>query len=521
MSDAFLCAVDVGTGSARAGIFDRAGRLYGRAEHPIFVHQPLPDHAEHDSEDIWRAVCHAVRGALAKADVDGAAVKGIGFDATCSLVVRGEGGRPLGISTTDEQHWDTISWFDHRALAEADECTATGHEVLTYIGGVMSPEMETPKLMWLKRHRPGAWEQARHFFDLADFLTWKASASEARSQNTLTAKWTHLPHAGGWRRDFFETLGVGDLLERGGLPYTVTPVGARVGNLTETAATELGLTTDCAVASGLIDAFAGMLGVVGAHAGGEADRHLALIAGTSSCVMAFSNEPKFVPSIWGPYFGAALPECWLTEGGQSATGALLDHVIRWHAKGGEPTPARHGEIVGRVQALRAADPTFGHDLHVLPDFHGNRSPLAEPHARGVISGLSLDSSFDSLCKLYWRTCVGIALGVRHILDHMNEHGYRLDKLHVTGGHTKNPLLMELYADATGATVVESETEDAVLLGSAMLAASAAGWHPDLATACRAMHQKERVRKPDAAKSYERDYRIFLAMHRHQREILGL
>ena len=81
--------------------------------------------------------------------------------------------------------------------------------------------------------------------------------------------------------------------------------------------------------------------------------------------------------------------------------------------------------------------------------------------------------------------------------------------------------MELYADATGATVVESETEDAVLLGSAMLAASAAGWHPDLATACRAMHRNERVRKPDAWKGYERDYKIFLAMHRHQREILGL
>ena len=91
--------------------------------------------------------------------------------------------------------------------------------------------------------------------------------------------------------------------------------------------------------------------------------------------------------------------------------------------------AHHG--AARRRCLR-----FGGDLHVLPDFHGNRSPLAEPHARGVISGLTLDTSFDSLCRLYWRTCVGIALGVRHILDHMNENGYRIDKLHVTGGHTQ-------------------------------------------------------------------------------------
>ena len=421
------------------------------------------------------------------------------------------------------RNWDTISWFDHRALAEADACTATRHDVLSYVGGVMSPEMETPKLMWLKRRRQSAWRAARHFFDLADFLTWQATGSDARSQCTLTAKWTYLAHDGGWRPDFFAQVGLDDMLERGGLPDTATPVGASVGCLTPEAAEALGLSTSCQVSSGLIDAYAGMLGVVGGHAGDQVDRHLALIAGTSSCVMAFSNEARFVPSVWGPYFGAGLPDYWLSEGGQSATGALLDHIIRWHAKGGEPNGERHGSIIARIRELRGANPAFGDDLHVLPDFHGNRSPLAEPHARGVISGLTLDASFDSLCKLYWRTCVAIALGVRHILDHMNDNGYRIDRLHVTGGHTRNPLLMELYGDATGAVVVESETEDAVLLGSAMIAASACGWHASLADACKAMHQEERIRRPDESKraAYDRDYQIFLAMHRHQRELLEM
>ena len=105
-------------------------------------------------------------------------------------------------------------------------------------------------------------------------------------------------------------------------------------------------------------------------------------------------------------------------------------------------------------------------LHVLPDFHGNRSPLADPHALGVISGLTLDASFDSLCRLYWRTCVAIALGVRHILETLNASGFVIDTLHVTGGHTKNPLLMELYADAIGCTVVEPLADEAVLTGTA-------------------------------------------------------
>ena len=115
-------------------------------------------------------------------------------------------------------NWDTISWFDHRALAEADACTATRHDVLSYVGGVMSPEMETPKLMWLKRRRQSAWRAARHFFDLADFLTWQATGSDARSQCTLTAKWTYLAHDGGWRPDFFAQVGLDDMLDEVGCP---------------------------------------------------------------------------------------------------------------------------------------------------------------------------------------------------------------------------------------------------------------------------------------------------------------
>src|SRR5690606_33054476 len=159
-------------------------------------------------------------------------------------------------------------------------------------------------------------------------------------------------------------------------------------------------------------------------------------------------------------------------------------------------------------------------LHVLPDFHGNRSPLADPNALGVISGLTLDSDFDSLCRLYWRACVGITLGVRHILEALNTRGYAIDTLHVTGGHTKNPVLMELYADATGCTVVVPSTKDATLLGMGMVAATAAGLYPSLDAACAAMQQGGRERGPDPAAQaqFSKDYRIFLEMHRHRQAI---
>ncbi len=134
-----VMSVDVGTGSARAGVFDQNGRLLGRAEQPILMQRPLADHAEHDSEDIWQAVAAAAKAARAEAGIAPQSVVGISFDATCSLVALDRDGRPVSVSTTGEDRWNTIVWMDHRAIAEAEECTASGHAVLDQVGGVMSP----------------------------------------------------------------------------------------------------------------------------------------------------------------------------------------------------------------------------------------------------------------------------------------------------------------------------------------------------------------------------------------------
>lgn len=520
----FVVAVDVGTGSARAGIFDREGRLLARADLPIAMNRPEENHAEHDSEDIWRAVCGAVRAAKDKAGIAAESVAAIGFDATCSLVVRDRQGKPLSVNRKGEARWDTIVWLDHRALAEADFCTASGHPVLDFSGRVMSPEMEMPKLMWLKRNLPDHWQKAGFFFDLADYLSWRATGSAARSRCTLTAKWNYLAHERrGWQTDYLEKIGLGDLIERGGLPEETLPIGSSVGHLSAAAATDLGLDEGCQVAPGMIDAYAGALGVVGGFVGKPEtlERQLALIAGTSSCIVAFSKDMKPGFGMWGPYYEAVLPGAWLIEGGQSATGALLDHIVRLHGGGLEPTAETHGRIITRVQELRAEQGVaFAERLHVLPDFHGNRSPLADPHGLGVISGLPLDSSFDALCRLYWRTCVAIALGIRHILEMMRVVGYQLDTLHVTGGHVRNALLMELYCDVTGCRVVAPQTPDAVLLGTAMAAAVAGGMHEDLAAAGAAMASDGHERLPNASARgiYDRDYRRFLALYRHRDEL---
>ncbi|MDH3661892.1 MAG: FGGY-family carbohydrate kinase [Alphaproteobacteria bacterium] len=522
MAGQAVMAVDVGTGSARTGLFDPVGRLLGRVERPIVMQRPLADHAEHDSEDIWRAVGSAARAALAEAGIGADDVVGISFDATCSLVALDREGRQVSVSTTGEDCWNTIVWMDHRAIAEAEECTASGHAVLSSVGGVMSPEMEIPKLMWLKRHRPEHWQRYGRLLDLADFLTFRASGSNQRSCCTLTCKWTYLAHEQpGWQADFLSQMGLDDLFEKAALPGEAAAVGASLGNLTVSAAADLGLTTACEVGVGLIDAHAGALAALGPYLGESAsglDRHIGLIAGTSTCHMALSSEPRAVPGVWGPYFGAVTPDLWLNEGGQSATGALLDHILAWHGQGRSHGDGGHDAVLARIAELCAIEGDgFADRLHVLPDFHGNRSPLADPHAVGVISGLTLDSSFDSLARLYYRTAVGIALGTRHILEALNAKGYAIDHLHVAGGHTKNPLLMALYADTTGCKVIAPAEEDVVLLGTAIVAARAAGLYPDLGSAAAAMASTGDIIEPNASRraAFDRDYRIFLTMHRQR------
>ena len=519
-----IVAVDVGTSSARAAIFNSKGQLLARNEHPIRLWREGPDVAEHDSEDIWRAVCAAVRDVVDASGGNPQGVAAIGFDATCSLVIRDASGQPVTVSQTGEPSRDTIVWLDHRAHREADECTASGHAVLAHAGGTMSPEMQIPKLMWLKKHLNQSWSRMAHAFDLADFLTWKATGSTERSQCTLTCKWTYRPHErNGWSPDFLHTVGLDDLITKAGLPAKAAPVGSCIGTLTKQAASELGLTEGCKVSAGLIDAYGGALGALGAHASDASvvENHMALIAGTSSCVMTLSPQMRFIEGVWGPYLGVGIPGLWMNEGGQSATGALLDHIIRVHSAGREPSVAMHASIIKRIAELRAAEgDDLARRLHILPDFHGNRSPLADPHALGVVSGLAIDSSFDGLCRLYWRTAVSIALGVRHILETLKENGQSVSMLHVTGGHVRNPLLMELYADATGCAVSEPNAEDATLLGTAMTAAAAAGLYNSVEEACAAMDQgaTKRNPNPDAAARFETDYRAFLAMHRHRAEI---
>lgn len=510
MTDYFI-GVDVGTASGRAGVFDRSGALVTVAKHDIALHKESGGIVEQSSTQIWKAVCQATHDAVREARIDPHQVKGLGFDATCSMVVRGRDGAPLPVGNRLHSERDVIVWMDHRAIAQAARINAGEHAVLKYVGGAISPEMQTPKLLWLKENRPETYQAAGHFLDLTDFLGWMATDSLARSSCTVTCKWTYLAHEGRWDAAYFRAIGLGDIADDGFLRIgqKIVPPGTALGaGLTKKAAAQMGLVAGTAVAAGLIDAHAGGIGTVGASGGAEGPTDcLGYVFGTSSCTMTTTRDPAFVPGVWGPYFSAMVPGFWLSEGGQSAAGAAIDQLVSLHPAWAEAR--QQAQAKGQAlpvwladQALAASETAasavlLARDLHVVPEFLGNRAPFADPHARAVIMGQGMDTDITSLVALYVAGICGLGYGLRQIIATQAAHGAPVASIAISGGAGQHSLIRQLLADATGLPVTTTTCKEPVLLGSAILGAVAAGSFPDIGSAMPVMSRVDEVYQPSA------------------------
>jgi D-ribulokinase len=536
MEQAFI-GVDVGTASVRAAIFDAEGSLIAAARRPIAIWHEAGDIVEQSSTDIWDASAGAVRAVLQEAALPPGAVKGIGFDATCSLVVLDRAENPLSVSLSGDPRRNVIVWMDHRAVAEANRISETDDAVLRHVGGIISPEMQTPKLLWLKHHLPGSFRAAGHFFDLADFLTFRATGSHARSVCTLTCKWTYLAHERRWSRRYFERIGLEELLadDCARIGDEIVEPGTALGKgLTPESAKALGLLPGTAVGAALIDAHAGGVGTIGGRGADGApvdlpDR-LAYIMGTSACIMATTDAPRFVPGVWGPYFSAMVPGRWLNEGGQSAAGAALDYLVQSHPASAEAAAAAKAAGLGLLDALeRRALARFdsvgrtallARDIHVLPEFLGNRSPYADPQTRAIVAGLNLDGDLASLERLFVAGLCGLAYGLADVVDVMRAHGVASRMMVMSGGASRSPLVRQIMADTTGLCVASPATTEPVLLGAAMLGAVASGAFASLDVAMTAMSRLgalTRATGPEMSRFHRAKREVYAQMRRLDRE----
>ncbi|HYL79331.1 MAG TPA: FGGY family carbohydrate kinase, partial [Candidatus Acidoferrum sp.] len=243
----YLIGLDVGTQSVRSCLFDLEGRVVASASRPLRTTFPKPAWAEQDPEEWWRGAVETLKEIRQVAGVNAREIIALSYDCTaCTVVALTEGGKPLR---------PALLWMDERAHLEAEEVSATGHEVLKYCGGKVSPQWMIAKGRWLERHEPATFERARWIVDEADFLTLRLTGQMTASLDNATAKWNYVRPLGGWPADLLRAAGAEKLATR--WPTDVLPVGRSLGRIHEAVAREVGLSPDTVVAQGGIDAHAG------------------------------------------------------------------------------------------------------------------------------------------------------------------------------------------------------------------------------------------------------------------------
>ena len=268
--------------------------------------------------------------------------------------------------------------------------------MLDYVGGKVSLEMQMPKLLWLQRNKPELWKKAGRFFDLPDWLTFMATGTDSRSFCSVVCKWNYSAseksNIVGWDGRFFDLIGLEDLKVDGWqkIGTTILTPGTPVGKgISKSAAQKLGLRECTAVGTSLIDAHAGALGML--KGSSNVVGSLGLVSGTSTCHMLLSDSSMLVPGVWGPYWSAIVDGLWLMEGGQSATGSLLDHIITTHPAYKLINQDQESNIYHILEKMaenlasnrQMSDSCYlTQHFHMTADFHGNRSPLADPQMTG-------------------------------------------------------------------------------------------------------------------------------------------
>jgi L-ribulokinase len=462
-----VIGIDFGTESARALVVDtRDGRVLGSgvsAYHHAVIDETLPSTGaalgaewalQHPGD--WMASLEAcVRDALASASLAPAEVVGVGIDFTaCTVLPVRADGTPLmeDARLAAEPHaWPKL-WKHHASQPQAtrvtDVAAARGERWLPRYGGKISSEWMLPKALQVLEEAPGVFAAADLIVEGGDWVVWQLTGTFAR--NACAAGYKGLWHKGeGYPSDaYLRALHPGlegFYASKGGGQAVVAP-GARVGTLTPAWAERLGLLPSTAVGAALIDAHAGVLG-----SGATTPGALMLILGTSTCHLVLAEQEQLVPGVAGVVEDGIVAGLFAYEAGQAAVG----DSFAWF-----------------VDALAPAD-------------------VIEEAARRQVSAHEVLTALATRPEHVYRALVeSTAFGTRVIADALREGGVPVTRIVAGGGLTRNPMLMQIYADVLGLEIEVAGASQASALGAAMLGAVAAGvgagGHASVETAAAAM-----------------------------------
>ncbi|OJX95404.1 xylulokinase [Salana multivorans] len=430
--------VDIGTSSSKGVLVDESGTVLRTATIAHDVARPHPGWVEMDGRVWWDELVALSRELLVE-DVDVVAV-GVSGMGPCVLLVDDHGVpvRPA-----------ILYGVDTRAVEEIAEMTdELGVDAITAVGGSrLTSQAGGPKIHWVHRHEPEAYARARRLFMPASWLAHQLTGAyvlDHQSASQLSPLYDI--QDGSWHTPWWERYAPG--LERPELRWP----GDVAGHVTPEAAALTNLPVGIPVITGTIDAWTEAVSV-----GAQNDGDLMLMYGTTMFLVATGTQTLRTPSMWTTV--GAFPGTRNLAGGLATSGALTAWLR-------DLTGSDYPNLLADAES----SPPGANGLVVLPYFAGERTPILDPDARGVVAGLTLSHTRGDL---YRAALEATAMGVRHNVETMRAAGADVRRIVAVGGGTQGALWLQIVSDVTGLVQEVPRTTIGASYGAAFLAACAA------------------------------------------------
>lgn len=456
MSETVLLGIDIGTSSSKGVLVSAGGRILARASRPHPTSTPHPGWVEHDAETVWWQDFRGLVRELLPA-AEGRALAGLGVSGIGPVLLPADhAGAPLRPAI--------LYGVDTRATAEIAELDAElgAEEILRHGGSALSSQAVGPKIRWLAKHEPQVWRRTEMLLMCGSYLVHRLTGRYVLDHHSASqCDPLYDLNAMQWSREWARKITADVPLPELSWP---TEVAGYVG---DRAAAETGLPVGLPVTAGTIDAWAEATSV-GVRRPGD----VMLMYGTTMFFVEVVTDPRPHPALWATC--GAYPGTYTLAAGMATSGAVTEW-LRSLLKG------EFADLVERASTV----PAGSRGLLLLPYFAGERTPILDPDARGLLAGLTTGHG-DA--ELYRAALEGIAYGVRHNLEAMAGAGGEATRLVAVGGGTQGGLWTRIVSDVTGRDQeIPAETMGACL-GDAMLAAVATGvttdpddWNPIIRT----------------------------------------
>ncbi len=488
MTNVLLLGIDMGTGSTKAVLTTPAGEVVASTSRPHAMSLPRPGWAEVDAEDVWWAdvvaVCRELVPKAGERPIAGLCVSGVG---PC-LVLSDAGGDPVRPAI--------LYGIDMRATAEIDELTERygADRILERGGTPLSTQAVGPKAMWVARHEPEAYARAQRWYGSSSFVVGRLTGEYVLDHHTASqCDPVYDIHRRTWATDWADEVFEG--LE---MPRLAWP-GEVVGTVTGPAAEVTGLSVGTPVCAGTVDAWAESF-----SAGVRRPGDLMLMYGSTMFFVQVLDEVRSHPMLWttngvdeGSYTLAA---------GMSTSGSLTGWLQE--LTGGAPFE----QLVREAAEL----PPGSDGLLMLPYFAGERTPVFDARARGVVAGLSLRHRRGHLFRAAYE---GIAFGIRQILELLESDVDPVRRLVAVGGGTQGGLWTQIVSDVTGREQTVPEQAIGACYGDALLAGIGTGLVPADTDWTRSGHTVRPNSRHRAV--YDELYEAYLSLYPATREHVHL